>query len=248
MAWFRIGHILEQLNRADEARHAYGNAVKASPDLPEANLRYGIMSYQVGDMDAALSSLSRVRKLVPNTDMADEARKYLEKLSGAARTKRRSQGSTYTPPEEIEVISNGDIQRQQTMEARPSPQPPQLPPPLLQDDRAGSQPAPVQRELSKETQASAAQEPGAGDSGSQSYKYIVQVGSFVDREKAEEIKKSLDGKGYNALVKALKHQVLGEVFVIQLQPVGSLSRATTLMTQLSNEVEGEPIIIKVPAQ
>ena len=28
MAWLRIGHILEQLNRADEARHAYGNAVK----------------------------------------------------------------------------------------------------------------------------------------------------------------------------------------------------------------------------
>ena len=80
-AWLRIGRILEKLNRVDEARHAYGNAVKASPDLAEAQLRYGIMSYQVGDMDVAASSLSRVGRIVPNTDMADEARRYLEKLT-----------------------------------------------------------------------------------------------------------------------------------------------------------------------
>ena len=55
MAWFRIGQILEQLHRDDEARHAYGKAVAASPDLAEAHLRYGIMSYQAGDMEAALS-------------------------------------------------------------------------------------------------------------------------------------------------------------------------------------------------
>ncbi len=89
MAWFRIGQILEQLHRADEARHAYGNAVRASPDLAEAHLRFGIMSYQAGDLEAALRSLSRVGEIAPNTDMADEARKYLEKLNAAARTKTR---------------------------------------------------------------------------------------------------------------------------------------------------------------
>jgi len=95
MAWLRMGHIQEQLSRTDEARHSYGNAVKATPELAEAQLRYGIMSYQVGDTDAAISSLTRVGRLVPNTDMADEARRYLEKLSGAARTKTRSKGSIY---------------------------------------------------------------------------------------------------------------------------------------------------------
>ena len=259
MAWLRIGHILEQLNRADEARHAYGNAVKASPDLAEAHLRYGIMSYQAGDMEAALSSLSRVGKLVPNTDMADEARRYLEKLNAATRTKTRSRGSSYTPHDEMEVIPNGNMQRQQTNEALPSSHPPQLPPALIQED-VSPQPAPVQREIPEETQApppkapvsaaggAPAQGSIAEDSGSPSHKYIVQVGSFVDREKAEEFKKSLDGKGYNALVKPLKHKVLGKVFVIQLQPVGSVAKATTLMTQLSSEVQGEPVIIKVPAQ
>ncbi len=256
MAWVRIGHIQEQLNMVDEARHSYGNAVKASPDLAEAHLRYGIMSYQAGDMEAALSSLSRVGKLVPNTDMADEARRYLEKLN--TRTKTRSRGSSYTPHDEIEVIPSGNMQRQQINEEIPTP-PPQLPPPLIQDD-VSSQPAPVQREIPEKTQApppkapvsavggAPAQGSTAEDSGPRSYKYIVQVGSFVDREKAEEFKKSLDGKGYNASVKPLKHKALGKVFVIQLQPVGSVAKATTLMTQLSNEVQGEPIILKVPAQ
>ena len=259
-AWLRIGRVLEKLNRADEARHAYGNAVKASPDLAEAQLRYGIMSFQVGDMDVAASSLSRVRRIVPNTDMADEARRYLEKLTEATRAKTRSRGSSYTPPGEIEVIPNGNIQREQANETLPPSHPPQLPPPSIQED-VSSPPAPAQREIPEETQASPAKKapvsavggaPAQGrvaeDSGSQSYKYIVQVGSFVDREKAEEFKKNLDGKGYKAIVKPLNHKVLGKVFVIQLQPVASVAKATTLMTQLSNEVQGEPVIIKVPAQ
>ncbi len=72
-AWFRIGQVLEQLHRDDEARHAYGNAITSSPDLAEAHLRFGIMSYQAGNMDAALNSLNRVGKIAPNTAMADEA-------------------------------------------------------------------------------------------------------------------------------------------------------------------------------
>src|SRR5208337_4979646 len=114
------------------------------------HLRYGIMSYQAGDMEAALSSLSRVGKLVPNTDMADEARRYLEKLN--TRTKTRSRGSSYTPHDEIEVIPNGNMQRQQTNEALPSSYLPQLPPPLIQEG-VSSQPAPVQQEIPEETQA-----------------------------------------------------------------------------------------------
>jgi phage replication-related protein YjqB (UPF0714/DUF867 family) len=70
----------------------------------------------------------------------------------------------------------------------------------------------------------------------------------VDREKAEEIKTRLDKKGYSAVVKTIKHRARGKVFVIQLQPVNSASRASTLMTQLSGEIEGKPVIIKVPSR
>ena len=260
MAWFRMGQILEQSGRADDARHAYGNAVEASPDLAEAHLRYGIMSYQAGDVNAALSSLNRVGRLVPNTDMADEARVYLEKLSVAPQPKALTHATPHTPPGDIEFISNDDLQHRQTKEAPPSPPAPQLAPPLIQGEPAGPQAAPVQREIPNETQSPPAKEapvsadvaaPARGGvtegAGPQSSKYVVQIGSFLDREKAEEIKKSLDGKGYRASVKPLNHRRLGKVFVIQLQPESSVSRATTLATQLRGEIEGEPVILKVPA-
>jgi cell division protein FtsN len=83
---------------------------------------------------------------------------------------------------------------------------------------------------------------------SQSYHYMVHVGSFVDREVAEEIKNRLNGEGYSAVVKTRKHQELGEVFAIQLQPVDSFSRATALMTKISGEIETEASIITVPSR
>jgi cell division septation protein DedD len=122
-----------------------------------------------------------------------------------------------------------------------------------------SQTVQVQQEGLKETAApAAASGPDAAEEGasapgrvsggaeSQSCKYIVQIGSFVEREKAEEVQKSLAAKGYSAAVKSVKHHALGKVFVIQLEPVNSMSKATTLMVQLGGEIEGQPEIIKVP--
>ena len=86
----------------------------------------------------------------------------------------------------------------------------------------------------------------ATEAGDGAYKFIVQFGSFVDREQAELAKKNIEDKGYKAVVKPLKHDVLGQVYVIQLQPVNSSSKASTLMTQLGSETEGEPVILKVP--
>ena len=267
MAWLRIGQILEKSRRSAEARHAYGNAVRASPDLAEAQLHFGILSYQAGDLEAAVHSLSRVGEIAPNTDMADEALKYLEKLNAAAQTRARSHASSYIPPGAIEVISNEDLRGQQTNVELPSraeqkPAATSEPPPFpAQDDMVKSEPAPVQWEAPGETEAPVVKKPPIPNDGgapvqggisksdeSQPYRYMVQVGSFVDREKAEEIKTRLERKGYRAVIKTLKHRVLGKIFVIQLQPVNSASSAATLMTQLSGETEGEPVIIKVPSR
>ena len=79
------------------------------------------------------------------------------------------------------------------------------------------------------------------------FNYIVQLGSFLDKQKADDLRNRLKEKGYEPLVRSVKHDVLGRIYVIQLKPVPSLSKATTLMTQLASEAQGEPIIIKVPA-
>ncbi len=149
-------------------------------------------------------------------------------------------------------------------EAEPEPSIPD--PPATGGDRSVSEivpPASVQWETpgETETQAPAAQKAPVPDDGgataqegiaagteTQSYLYIVHVGSFADREKAEKIKTRLSGKGYDAVIKTLKQPARGHVFVIELQPVNSISTATTLMTQLSGEIQGEPVIVKVPSQ
>jgi type IV pilus assembly protein PilF len=266
MAWLQMGLIQEQLGRSDEARHAYGNAVRATPDLAQAHLRFGILSYQAGDLQPAVDSLSRVGEIAPNTDMADEARKYLEKLHAATQTKTRSRGSSYIAPGKIEAISNEEprgrwIDEQLPSSAERTPaRTEQLSPSPAHDDMVLSEPVPAQREVPGETKAPMVKKapvPNDGDTPaergisqgheSQPYRYIVQIGSFVDGEKAEEVRIRLERKGYSAVVKTLKNKVLGNVFVIQLQPVNSASSATTLMTQLRGEIEGEPEIIRVPS-
>jgi general secretion pathway protein A len=122
-------------------------------------------------------------------------------------------------------------------------------------------PAPVQRQTPGNTQAAAAEKAPVPNPGGapaqkgaargpklQSYRYMVRLGSFVDKEEAEEIKGRLKANGYNAVVKTRKHLILGKVFVIQLQPVGSSSRATKLMTQLRGEFQIEPVVTKVPSR
>lgn len=262
-AWYRIGQILETVRRGDEARHAYGKAVSSSPDLAEAHLRYGVMSYQAGDMEAALFSLTKVGRLAPNTPMADEARQYLEKLRGVTRSRQKS-GFSEAPLNEVEVISSSEIQRVQTQSVTPPVQPkpkPQLEiipqetskppePEKLPETPIKAKSVPVEIPAPPPPAPAALETPHSGQPASSdagAFKYTVQLGSFVDKEKAEEFQKNLKAKGYSAVVKSIKHQVLGRVFVLQLQPVNSISKATTLMTQLGGEVEDEPVIIKVPA-
>lgn len=269
MAWYRIGQILENMKRGDEARHAYGKAVASAPNLAEAHLRYGVMSYQVGDMEAALFSLTRVGRIAPNTSMADEARKYLEKLKGIIQPRMRSDSTYEFSPTDVEVI--GETQKKPAaksaspvvkmqpvlnpqepmsrLEPVRTPEPPPKPAPtpsevpvLPAPAEAKAQPAPAdQPQTGTVTVAEAPPAP--------TFKYIVQVGSFVDKDKAEEFKKDLQKRGYHPVIKPLKHQVLGKVFVIQLQAVNSESKATTLKTQLESDVPGgDSKILKIPVK
>jgi general secretion pathway protein A len=167
------------------------------------------------------------------------------------------------PPAAEEVKKLGvDPPAEDAPKAEPEPTIPEVP--ATGSDKSVSEivpPAPVQWQIPGNTQAPAAEKaPVPNDGGVpaqvgtvegpklQSYRYVVRLGSFVDNEKAEEIKARLEGNGYSAVVKTIKHQVFGKVFVIQLQPVTGVSRAAKLMTRLRGEFEGEPVIIKVPSR
>jgi len=52
LAHYRMGKALEALGRGDEARRAYGKAIQYSPEMAEAHVRYGVLSYNAGDCKA----------------------------------------------------------------------------------------------------------------------------------------------------------------------------------------------------
>ena len=77
--------------------------------------------------------------------------------------------------------------------------------------------------------------------------FTVQVGSFKEKQNAEEMQQSLQKKGYAAVLKPIVHPSLGQLYVVQLQPVADVGKASTLMMQIKHEEKVKPVIIKTPA-
>lgn len=229
LAYYHIGQMLEILRRADEAKEAYGRAIEYTPDLAEAHFRYGVMSYMAGEMENAIFSLSRVVKLAPHTNMASEARRYLEKLQGVMGS-GGSKSPKLLPSERISHLE------------------------VINDTREPDAPVPARKIASIPTTAAGADEeakaqveaPLSPPPGTQ-WTYIIQLGSFLDKGNAEILRQRLKEKGYNAQVKQIEHLVLGHVYIVQLSPVTDEVKANILMAQVESDERVKPIIIKVPA-
>ncbi len=78
--------------------------------------------------------------------------------------------------------------------------------------------------------------------------YGVQVGSFREQKNALALKKRLESKGYQVLVKPMNHETLGLLHVVQLKPVSDLSRASTLVEQIKMEENVTPFVVRIPVQ
>lgn len=77
--------------------------------------------------------------------------------------------------------------------------------------------------------------------------YLVQVGSFKDKQNADEMQKALQKKGYNVTVRTTSHSKLGQLYVVQLQPVDNAGKASTLVEQIKHEEKVKPIIVRTGA-
>ncbi len=75
--------------------------------------------------------------------------------------------------------------------------------------------------------------------------YTVQVGSFQEKRYADEMQQNLQKRGYKTVVKIRNHPKLGQVHVVQLEPVTGIDKANTLVAQIRNEQKVNPIIHKV---
>jgi cell division septation protein DedD len=75
--------------------------------------------------------------------------------------------------------------------------------------------------------------------------YTVQVGTFQEKRHADEMQQNLTKRGYKVVVRLTKHPKLGEIHVVQLEPVSGIDKANTLVAQIRNEQKVNPIIQKV---
>jgi type IV pilus assembly protein PilF len=81
LAYYRMGKVLEALGQKDPALQAYSMAVQCNSNQVEAYFDLGRLSYSAGDFQNAAFSFNRVIRLAPETPIAAEAAKYLQKLS-----------------------------------------------------------------------------------------------------------------------------------------------------------------------
>ena len=197
------------------------------------------MSYIAGELENALYSLSRVVKLAPNTPMADEAKRYLEVMKGVVgEQSKNAHPLGPVKAADVEVLCVRDL-----MPTEPSVCAPSIPGILsaqmeFNPRSDGTAPADSTGKPGGET---------AQDlSGEMQWTYIIQVGSFLTRENADRMQTRLEQQGYNTIVKACNHKVLGSLFVVQLKPLRDGSKAETIMVGLNTERQVTPVLIKVP--
>jgi type IV pilus assembly protein PilF len=81
-----------------------------------------------------------------------------------------------------------------------------------------------------------------------SRRYIVQLGSFLLRENAEVLRERLTFKGYDAVVKPFNHQILGQLYVVQLKPINDADKARQLLMDVEREAHVKAIMYEVPVK
>jgi tetratricopeptide (TPR) repeat protein len=240
-AYYRMGMILENLQRIDEAREALGNAVRLNPNIMEAHLHYGILSYNVGDIEHALTSLSRVIKISPYSTMASEARKYLDRMQGVVGGSRPRglMGGSSERPSSFEVVTAREGARGAAGGGTA-----QAPRATREFDSGVSAPAGVAAAPEAPSSVPIEKELDRGEGGGQA-SYVVQVGTFRDRENADRMRERLAGMGYEAVIKTFPHQTLGSMYSVQIRQIEEFTTANALVAEIERAERVKPIILKV---
>jgi tetratricopeptide (TPR) repeat protein len=79
-AYNNLGKAYEGLGKYDKARRNYEKAVEFNPQYADAYMNLGKLLYRSGERKRARWSFSQVIKSAPGSEMAMEARRYLQRL------------------------------------------------------------------------------------------------------------------------------------------------------------------------
>jgi len=107
--------------------------------------------------------------------------------------------------------------------------------------------APVVREAEPPVTAPppAAREADRGETGDSHHQYVVQVGTFRDKDNAERTRERLVGMGYEAVIRTFPHQTLGSMYSVQIRQIEDFSMASALVAEIERAERLKPIILKV---
>lgn len=75
--------------------------------------------------------------------------------------------------------------------------------------------------------------------------YTVQVATLKDKRSAEELKRTLQKKGFEVVMKTTGDPKQGQSFTLQLQPVDNIGKASTMMEQVKYVPQTKPSIVTV---
>lgn len=94
--------------------------------------------------------------------------------------------------------------------------------------------------------AATAAGPASASVGAGATKYVVQIGSFSQRENADGIQQQLLKKGYEVMVRTITHEKFGRLYIVQLAPVYDANKAQSLVSKVKQEANVQPMVIKLP--
>jgi len=90
-------------------------------------------------------------------------------------------------------------------------------------------------------------EPESAETGVGRYQYVVQVGTFRDRNNAERTLERLGQMGYQAVIRTFSHQTIGSMYSVQIRQIEDFSIASALVAEIERSEKLKPVILKVRA-
>lgn len=129
--------------------------------------------------------------------------------------------------------------------AKPDPAPPSTPEDKPKSVAAVPSPAKPAKPPAARTAPAGAAEPQKPAPASGQQLYAVQVATVKDKRSAEELKKTLQKKGFEVVLKTTGDPKRGQSFTLQLAPVDSMGKASTMLEQVKYVPQAKPSIVAV---
>ncbi len=247
-AHLRYGIMSYFLGDMESASYSFNRATKLAPNTPIAEEAQAYLLH----MRSAADSGTRTRpsqdpRQIPSRTTAPVDPKPLASTqTPVVEASRQEQSVRQAHPESPPALSPAPSAQTPAAEALPFEvsHPTEVESAVLEESPVKDAPS----ESMEPFMATPSPETATEDAQAGQWTYIVQVGTYLHARNAEGVRKKLQDKGHEAVVKPFNHQEMGELHVVQLTPLDSRSRARDLASRIREEGFPDAIVVRIPAE